>query len=133
MVNMDVVKERLIRGAYVGLGSFASGFVGNKIAGQTDNQTAIGMGQVIVGGALSVGSDEVFDSPRSVPNDMLEYVGYGIQGSGWDEVGESLELGFGDAAQTGARVIDVSANAGEAQRQRSSSSGSDREIQMEVA
>lgn len=106
MVDMEVVKERLMRGAFVGAGSFASSFAATFIEenlGLADIGAA--GGQVATGLALSVGVDEVFTNPDSVPNDAVEYFGYGVQGGGFSNLAESVQTG----AQTG-RVVSVSAN-----------------------
>lgn len=94
MVNMEVVKERLLRGAYVGAGSFASNFTATFIEeniGLGDMGTSIA--QVGTGLTLSVGVDEVFGSPDSMPNDVVEFAGYGIQGAGWADLADSVQTG----------------------------------------
>jgi len=103
MVNMEKVKERLMRGAFVGAGSFASSFAGGFIEQYAPGgDITTGAGQVALGLGISVGVDEVFTSPNSVPNEAVEFVGYGIQGAGFSNLGESLQAG----AQTG-RVVNV--------------------------
>jgi len=103
MVNMEKVKERLMRGAFVGAGSFASSFAGGFIEQYAPGgDITTGAGQVALGLGISVGVDEVFTSPDSVPNEAVEFVGYGIQGAGFSNLGESLQAG----AQTG-RVVSV--------------------------
>lgn len=104
MVDMDKVKERLMRGAFVGLGSFTSSFAGSFIEEYAPGgDLATGAGQVAIGLGVSVGVDEVLDSRNSLPNEAVEFAGYGIQGAGWANLGESIQTG----AQTG-RVVSVS-------------------------
>lgn len=111
MVDYDVVKERLMRGAFVGAGSFVSSTAGGLIeehGGVGDLGAAAG--QVVLGAGVSVGADEVFEEPESIPNEFLEFAGYGIQGAGFANLGEAL------AAQTGAKgdgeVVKISTNGG---------------------
>lgn len=93
-----------MRGAFVGAGSFASSFAGSFIEQYAPGgDIATGAGQVALGLGVSVGVDEVFDNPESVPNEAIEFVGYGVQGAGFANLGESLQTG----AQTG-RVVNVS-------------------------
>lgn len=103
MVNMDRVQERLLKGAYVGVGSFASNFTASFIE---DNLPVGDMGtsavQVGTGLALSVGVDEVFENPRSAPNDLVEFAGYGIQGAGFADLADSIQAGNG--SETGQMV-----------------------------
>lgn len=109
MVDMEVVMDRVLKGAYTGVGAILSGSIGNLLEQQTDNGMAIGAGEVVLGGALSIGVDQVFDNPESLPNDAIEHIGYGIQSVGWDEIVESTA--FGQSQQTGAEVINVRSNA----------------------
>ena len=109
MVDMEVVTDRVLKGLFTGFGAVASGSIGNLLEGQTGNGTLIGAGEVAIGAAVSVGVDQVFDSPDSIPNDAIEHVGYGIQAVGWDEIAESMNWGLGQ--QTGAEVINVRSNA----------------------
>lgn len=105
MVDVDVVKERLVRGAYVGAGSFLSTFTANFIenkAGLGDLGNAVG--QVGTGLAISVGVDEVLD-PQSMQAEAGEYIGYGIQGSGFSSLADEIQT----SQQTG-RVVTVSSN-----------------------
>lgn len=103
MVDMEKVKERALRGAYVGAGSFAASFAGGFIEEFVPGgDIATGAGQVALGLGISVGVDEVFDNPDSMPNDAVEFMGYGVQGAGFANLGEFLQAG----AQTG-RVVDV--------------------------
>lgn len=127
MVDMEKVKERLMRGAFVGAGSFASAFAGSFIEQYAPGgDLTTGAGQVALGLGISVGVDEVFTQPESMPNEAVEFVGYGVQGSGFANLGEALRPG----SQTG-RVVNVSrrqpsqasSNASEQAQQASASSG----------
>lgn len=92
-----------MRGAFVGVGSFASSFAGGFLEQYVPGgDVTTGAAQVALGLGVSVGADEVFSSRNSIQNDAAEFVGYGIQGAGFANVGESLAPG----AQTG-RVVNV--------------------------
>lgn len=95
MVDFDVVRERLLRGAYVGAGSFASGFVGSMIESNLGTgNLGTAAGQVAIGAALSVGVDEVVPPRQNqMLNDVGEFVGYGIQGAGFANLGSALSAG----------------------------------------
>lgn len=112
MVDMEVVRERLLKGAYVGVGSFASSFVGQAIEDNTplgDIETAVA--QAALGAGMSVGVDEVFDDPSSMPNDAVEFAGYGLQGAAWSQVAEDLMAGGSQSGFTADRVVEVNASA----------------------
>lgn len=112
MVDYEVVKERLMRGAFVGAGSFVSSTAGGLIEEHLNlGDMGTAAGQVVVGAGVSVGADEVFEEPESIPNEFLEFAGYGIQGAGFANLGEAL------AAQTGAspssgEVVKISTDSG---------------------
>ncbi len=92
-----------MRGAFVGAGSFASSFAGSFIEQYAPGgDITTGAGQVALGLGISVGVDEVFDKPQSLPNEAAEFVGYGVQGAGFANLGETVQTGV----QTG-RVVDV--------------------------
>lgn len=94
MVDMNVVRERLAKGAYVGAGAFGASFVEALIEDNApvgDFGTAFG--QLAVGLGISVGSDEIFTAPQSVPNDLVEYAGYGVQGAAWSNLATSVQTG----------------------------------------
>lgn len=119
MVNMQVVRERLLKGAYVGVGSFVSGMAGSVVEdslGTGDLGTSAG--QVVIGTAVSVGADEVFGNRNSIPNDLMEFAGYGISGAGFANLGSAIQTGAGAD-----RMITVSANAGSGSSGSSGSSG----------
>lgn len=100
-----------MRGAFVGVGSFASSFAGGFIEQYAPGgDITTGAGQVALGLGISVGVDEVFSSPNSVPNEAVEFVGYGVQGAGFSNLGEHFTAG----AQTG-RVVNVNRRSGNAQ------------------
>lgn len=104
MVDMEVVKERLMRGAFVGIGSFASSYTGSFIEQYAPGgDLTTGLGQIGLGLGVSVGVDEVLTDTDSIQNDAVEFIGYGVQGAGVANLGEYLQSG----AQTG-RVVNVS-------------------------
>lgn len=104
MVDFDVVRERLLKGAYVGVGSFVSSYTATTIEEQLGlGDIGASAGQVVTGLGISVGVDEVFDDPNSMPNDAVEYAGYGIQGAGFSNLAESIRAG----SNTGADVVRV--------------------------
>jgi len=103
MVDMELVQEKLIRGGAVGVGAFASGYIGSQITDISqdigDNMLAaskIGLG---VGASIVADDDDLLmdldSSNDSMQSEAVEFVGYGLQGAGWKELGESLDVGFG--------------------------------------
>lgn len=105
MVNMRVVRQRLMRGLFVGIGAFGSSFVGSFVEGQLGTgDVGTSAAQVAVGLGVSVGSDEVFGNTDALPNDFMEFAGYGVQGAGWSNLGTAVQTG----ANTGASTVRVS-------------------------
>jgi hypothetical protein len=94
MVNFDRIKDRLLKGVYVGVGAFSASFVENLIEdnlGTGDIATAgIQMG---VGLGASVGVGMVFDDPDSLPNDLVEFAGYGVQGAAFSNLAGAIQTG----------------------------------------
>lgn len=89
MVDMEVVKERLLKGAYVGVGSFGSNFLASFVEERSDvSDIGTSLAQVGTGLSASVAVDQVFDNPESIPNDLVEYAGYGVQGAGWADLAD---------------------------------------------
>jgi hypothetical protein len=109
MVDMELLQEKLIRGAAVGAGSFVSGYVGDQITEFSNDIGDTGLAVTKVGlgvGATIVASDDdmLMDlgaSDDSMQSEAVEFVGYGLQGAGWKELGENLDLGFGDESGGG--------------------------------
>lgn len=134
---MDIVKERLIKGAYTGLGAVLSGAAGNTIENYTSSDKAVSAGLVAAGAAISVGSDEYLGRRNPMLSQAAEHAGYGMQAVGWDELAEQLNF-KAMGQQTGANVINVSANAsdgrsnGEETRARSRGRSQER-ISLETA
>ena len=103
MVDSEIVMEKLIRGAAVGAGSFASGFVGEQINEFSDGlgDVTLGLAKVGIGVGVSVvAADDnlLIDleaNQGSIQSEAAEFAGYGMQGAGWSEVGRSLDIGFG--------------------------------------
>lgn len=93
-LDMELVKDRLMKGAFVGIGSFVSTFAENAIEKHLfDSDIAVGVAQLGVGAGVSLGADMVFDQPDAVPNNAVEFAGYGIQGSAWSNLADSLQTG----------------------------------------
>lgn len=108
MVDREVLIERLKRGLYVGVGVVASGATGNFIEGQLSSEgetfketsMTVGAGQVAAGLGASVFADEIFSDVGEMPNDAVEFAGYGIMGSGVDEIVDAAQVRFGEDSQT---------------------------------
>lgn len=130
-MNTQLVKQKLIRGLFTGAGAVASGAVGNYLAGQTDKDLYVGAGEVAVGAAVSVGAEQYLGQQGATVSEAAEFAGYGMQAVGWDEIAESLNFQMGGATQTGARVIDVTANADRGSEQ--NNSGPDRQVDLRTA
>lgn len=130
MVNvdraMDMAFQRILRGAYVGGGSVLSGSVANEVASRTDSQAMTGVGTALIGATISVG-EAAFEGPGEPLDpdgflaEAIEFGGYGVQGAGWDEFFESMNLAGG--GQSGAEVIEVNANADRRGTNRDDASG----------
>lgn len=105
-IDFDLVQERVLRGLYAGVGGVLSGAVGNFVSGQFPNTNmAVAAANIGVGAGASIGADMVFQDVDSVPNDLIEYAGYGMQAQGWDEVASSFNIGFDNAGDQ--QVVDV--------------------------
>jgi hypothetical protein len=112
MVNMDVVQDRLLKGAFVGLGSFAGSLVEPVIEDNLPGGSmATTVAQGALGAGLSIGVDQVFDNPRSLPNDAVEFVGYGMQGNAWSNLAETVQTG----QLAGSQTVRVSSDGGTSQ------------------
>lgn len=96
MVDMDRVLGEIKRTTYVGLGSFASSYVGNFLddfipggnAGVGAAQMLAGAGAAAYiggsrGGSMTSGLD--FDT-----NEMIRHVGYGVGGAGFADIANAL-------------------------------------------
>lgn len=119
MVNMRKVRERLMRGVYVGVGSFAASTAEGLIEenlGTGDMATAAA--QATLGLGISVGADTVFSTPSSLPNDFVEYAGYGMQGAAFANLGRSFQTG-----QDIGSTVRVSTGGGSGNRNSSGSQG----------
>lgn len=79
---------------YVGVGSFAASTAEGVIEEQFDTgDVATSLAQAGLGLGVSVGADTVFSSPDSVPNDFVEFAGYGMQGAAFSNLGRSIQSG----------------------------------------
>jgi len=113
MVDTEKVFERLKRGAYAGAGAFSAGLVKGELSERTDlGEFGLGGAQVAGGLALSVSTDMVFTDLDSVPNDVVEFAGYGMEAAGFADLGS--EIANSTTTQTGApasEVVEIEANA----------------------
>lgn len=124
MVNFDrmkrMAKQRLLRGGYTAVGSVASGATGNFLSERIDDERAVDIAQVAVGGAVSIGAagftgpGEMLDED-SFLSEAVEFAGYGIQASGWDELFEDMDLSLSASGgqEASQRVVDVSTDGGQ--------------------
>lgn len=112
MVDMEVVKNRVMRGAYVGAGSFIASTAGGLMEEHLGlEDLGVSAGQVLAGAGISIGVDEVFTDPDSLPNEAVEFVGYGVEGAGFANLGEALAT-EGTGARAGDEVVTISADSG---------------------
>jgi hypothetical protein len=119
-MNTQVIKERLLRGAYAGAGAFAAGLV----EGQIESNLPVGdlgtaAGQAALGLGMSVGVDMVFDNPQAMPNDAIEYAGYGMQAAGFANIARGVQTG----AYGGSDTVHVSATRQSGQQATTSAGG----------
>lgn len=130
MVNTDNAMEKLKNGLFVGLGVFSSQFIGDKMAEtMPGGQVAVGAGQLAVGAGVSVAADEMISDRSSVPNDVVEHAGYGIQGAAWAELADTMSSGSTSGGVTEVDVTRVQRNRSNGQ-QTSPSTGE--EISVDV-
>jgi len=102
-MDFQVVKEKLIRGAAVGGGSFASTYAGSLMSSYLPiGGLGVSAGKVALGTGIAIGSEEFLADMGEVPTEAAEFVGYGIQGSGFAELANTFSTG----ANTG-RVVQV--------------------------
>lgn len=107
MVDMEEVRKKVLRGVYTGIGAVATGAVGNFLASEIDgSDIVVAGGEVAIGAAVSVGAEEVSGFNSSIPEEPLEFAGYGMQAVGWDEMAEALDIGIGGGSSQ-SRVVDV--------------------------
>lgn len=100
-MDFDLVQTKLLRGAYVGAGSFASSFAGNIMSRHLPfGDMGVSGGKVALGVGVSIGAEEVIGETDSIPNEAAEFAGYGIQGAGFAELANTLQTG----ANTGRTV-----------------------------
>lgn len=132
MVDMEVVKNRVMRGAFVGAGSFLASTAGGLMEEHLNfGDLGTSAGQVVAGAGISIGVDQVFTDPDSVPNEAVEFVGYGIEGAGFANLGEAL------SAQTGARadgeVVRISTDSGSTPARQEASPEQEEDFLADVA
>lgn len=102
-MDFQVVKEKLIRGAAVGGGSFVSTYAGSLMSSYLPiGGLGVSAGKVALGTGIAVGSEPLLEDIGEVPTEAAEFVGYGIQGSGFAELANTFSTG----ANTG-RVVQV--------------------------
>lgn len=114
MVDTELIIERLKRGGLAGVGAFAAGLAKGELQERTDlGEYGLGGAQVVGGVALSTGADAITDRTDSIPNDALEFGGYGMQAAGFADIGSEIA----NSTQTGARptsgndVVEIRADA----------------------
>lgn len=96
-----------MKGAYVGVGGFTAGLMEGVIEDNLGTGDLVTAGvELGIGLGASVGVDEVFDDPDSLPNDFVEYAGYGVQGNAWSNMAEFVQTG--SVTQTGSNTHTVS-------------------------
>jgi hypothetical protein len=96
MVDLDVVKERVKRGALVGAGAFASGFVGERLTSADGfglSEVEGSLGKIGLGVGVSVAGSELDVVQDPTVDEVMEYVGYGMQGDGFSDLAENIETG----------------------------------------
>ena len=111
MVDTELLMEKAKRSAFVGAGAFMSGWVGEKIAGASDDldDRAIAVGKIGLGVGASVVADDddlltdLGSRQDSMQSMAVEYTGYGLSGAGFAELGESLDIGFGGGGGSSSR------------------------------
>lgn len=109
MVNRENVMKKLKNGFFVGMGTFGSTFVGNFLDDQLPGgDIGVGVGQLAVGAGMSVAADEFIDNRSSIPNDVVEFSGYGVQGAAWAELADAVTSGQTSGGVTEVEVSDVS-------------------------
>jgi hypothetical protein len=105
MVDMESVMSKLRNGLFVGLGTFGSTFVGNAMDGfMPGGDLGTAAGQLAAGAGISVAADEYIEDRSSVPNDVVEYAGYGVQGAAWAEMADAFTS---DTTSAGVTEVDV--------------------------
>lgn len=105
MVDMENVTQKLRNGLFVGLGTFGSTFVGNAMDGfMPGGDLGTAAGQLAAGAGISVAADEYIEDRSSVPNDVVEYAGYGVQGAAWAEMADAVTS---DTTNAGVTEVDV--------------------------
>lgn len=125
-MDFDLVQTKLLRGAYVGAGSFASSFAGNLMSEHLPiSDMGVSAGKVALGVGVSIGAEEVIGDDDSIPNEAAEFAGYGVQGAGFAELANTLQTG----ADTGSTVSVRSKRTG----QDTSSSSSDEQSSSQPA
>jgi hypothetical protein len=134
MVDMEVVKNRVMRGAFVGGGSFLASTAGGLMEehlGLGDIGTSAG--QVVAGAGVSIGVDQVFQDPESLPNEAVEFIGYGVEGAGFANLGEALTTD-GTGARSDGEVVRISTDSdGSPARQEEEASAQEEDFLADVA
>lgn len=111
MVNMDRVWDKVLKGAYVGAGVFASATIGNFLDDFVPGgDMGVAIGQIGVGVGVSVASERFNGGRGSMidAQEALEFAGYGVEGAAFAELADAIQ---GQTGARGSRVIEVNANA----------------------
>lgn len=115
MVDTEKIKARGTKALFVGAGAFGSAFLSDLV------EDFLGFGGLVndvsliaIGTGASVYADEAFPALDALPNNAVEFAGYGVAGEGFSSLGESLS----DRVQTGAplgasRVVNAEVDASE--------------------
>lgn len=128
MVDMSVVQDRLLKGAYVGVGAFASEFVGSALEGQLGTSgfwTDAGLLGVGLGVSMS---DQFVNLGNPMVNQFVEYAGYGVEGAAFSDAARALNIGTGLNAND---MISVNADASGVDSQ-PAQTGSDAQMQEQT-
>lgn len=104
MVDTDLMMEKLLRGAFVGVGAFSSSYVGEQINKVSEDigENTLSVAKIGLGAGASVvaaDDDLLLDlgaSNDSMQSEAVEFIGYGLQGAGYSALGDSLDLGLED-------------------------------------
>lgn len=120
MVNFgrmrQLAKQRALRGLYTGVGAVLSGATGNFLSERIDSEVGVDVAQIVVGNVASIGvggvsgPGQMLDESGFV-SEAIEFAGYGIQGAGWDELAEDMDLGLDVGGSQSERVVDVTSEA----------------------
>lgn len=98
MVDLNMVKDKLVKGGLVGVGTFTSSYIGNEVEKRAGlGGMGVAGSEIAVGAGVAVASEHFLGSNGQVRGFNVqqgaEYVGYGIQGAGWAELADTVQTG----------------------------------------